>query len=628
MSKNTFSTLKKLMRYILKRNKLKFFAVIFCIFISAMGTVATSLALKVLLDEFIVPLIGVADKDFTSFYKAIAILSCIFLAGFIASYVYNRLMVDVGQDTLKDIRDEMFEKMQVLPIKYFDENTNGSIMSLYTNDTDALRQMIEQSLAQVILSAVTIVSTFVSMLMLSPPLTVLAVVVVITLLTVTRLIAGKSSIYFMRQQNDIARFTGFIEERLSGQKVVKIFNREEISIEEFERLNEELFNSAKSASSYAGFVAPIVSNIGNIFFVLTAFIGGMLSINGIGGVTIGVLAAYMQFAKNFTQPFMQITQQLNAIITALSGADRIFKMLDEDSESDDGYITLVNANEERITENSAVRYSDEKKSQESKCDWVWKNACDDGKIQYTKLEGNITIENMSFGYKDDKMILKNISIEAKAGEKIAFVGATGAGKTTITNLINRFYDTDSGIITYDGINIMDIKKHSLRKSLGIVLQDTHLFTDTIMENIRYGRLDATDEEVVAAAKIANAHGFINMLPQGYDTMLTGAGEGLSQGQKQLIAIARAAISDPPVLILDEATSSIDTRTEAIVQKAMDNLMKGRTVFVIAHRLSTIRNSDKIVVLDEGKIIESGSHKELMDKKGAYYQLYIGYVEMK
>lgn len=628
MSKNTFSTLKKLMGYILKRNKLKFFVVIFCIFISAMGTVATSLALKVLLDEFIVPLIGVADKDFTSFYKAIAILSCIFLVGFIASYVYNRLMVDVGQDTLKDIRDEMFEKMQVLPVKYFDENTNGSIMSLYTNDTDALRQMIEQSLAQVILSAVTIVSTFVSMLVLSPPLTVLAVVVVIALLTVTRLIAGKSSIYFMRQQNDIARLTGFIEERLSGQKVVKIFNREEISIEEFERLNEELFNSAKSASSYAGFVAPIVSNIGNIFFVLTAFIGGMLSINGIGGVTIGVLAAYMQFAKNFTQPFMQITQQLNSIITALSGADRIFKMLDEDSESDDGYITLVNANEERITENSAVRYSDEEKSQESKCDWVWKNACEDGKIQYTKLEGNITIENMSFGYKDDKMILKNISIEAKAGEKIAFVGATGAGKTTITNLINRFYDIGSGIITYDGINIMDIKKRSLRKSLGIVLQDTHLFTDTIMENIRYGRLDATDEEVVAAAKIANAHGFINMLPQGYDTMLTGAGEGLSQGQKQLIAIARAAISDPPVLILDEATSSIDTRTEAIVQKAMDNLMKGRTVFVIAHRLSTIRNSDKIVVLDEGKIIESGSHKELMDKKGAYYQLYMGYVEMK
>ena len=621
MNKKTSSgTLKRLIAYVLKGNELKLAVVVICVLLSAMGTVSISLAIKVLIDGYITPLIGQSSPDFTEFYRAITILGIIFATSVIASFTYNRIMVDVGQSTLKKIKDEMFGKMQSLPISYFDKQTDGSIMALYTTDSDALRQMIEQSTPQVMLSIVTIAATFISMLILSPILTVLAVFVVMALLFVTKNIAGKSAKYFVLQQQNIASLTGFIQERLSGQKVVKIFNHEEKSIDEFEKLNEELFQSAKNASSYASIVAPVVSNIGNIFFVLTAIVGSSLAINSVGGVTIGIVAAYMQFAKNFTQPFMQITQQLNSINTALAGASRIFELLDEKSEDDEGYVTLVNVEEDEEFGIIPVPYKTGK--------WAWKHPHSDGTVTYDPLTGDVVIEDMTFGYVKDKPVLKNIDLYAKPGQKIAFVGATGAGKTTITNLINRFYDINDGKIRYDGINLMKIKKESLRRSLGIVLQDTHLFTGTIMENIRYGRLDATDEDVINAAKLAQADGFINMLPKGYDTMLNNAGDELSQGQKQLLSIARAAISDPPVLILDEATSSIDTRTEAIVQKGMDNLMKGRTVFVIAHRLSTIRNSDAIMVLENGRIIERGSHDELLSQKGAYYQLYTGNVELE
>lgn len=621
MNKKTSSgTLKRLIAYVLKGNELKLAVVVICVLLSAMGTVSISLAIKVLIDGYITPLIGQSSPDFTEFYRAITILGIIFATSVIASFTYNRIMVYVGQSTLKKIKDEMFGKMQSLPISYFDKQTDGSIMALYTTDSDALRQMIEQSTPQVMLSIVTIAATFISMLILSPILTVLAVFVVMALLFVTKNIAGKSAKYFVLQQQNIASLTGFIQERLSGQKVVKIFNHEEKSIDEFEKLNEELFQSAKNASSYASIVAPVVSNIGNIFFVLTAIVGSSLAINSVGGVTIGIVAAYMQFAKNFTQPFMQITQQLNSINTALAGASRIFELLDEKSEDDEGYVTLVNVEEDEEFGIIPVPYKTGK--------WVWKHPHSDGTVTYDPLTGDVVIEDMTFGYVKDKPVLKNIDLYAKPGQKIAFVGATGAGKTTITNLINRFYDINDGKIRYDGINLMKIKKESLRRSLGIVLQDTHLFTGTIMENIRYGRLDATDEDVINAAKLAQADGFINMLPKGYDTMLNNAGDELSQGQKQLLSIARAAISDPPVLILDEATSSIDTRTEAIVQKGMDNLMKGRTVFVIAHRLSTIRNSDAIMVLENGRIIERGSHDELLSQKGAYYQLYTGNVELE
>ena len=619
-NKTSSGTLKRLIAYVLKGNELKLAVVVICVLLSAMGTVSISLALKVLIDGYITPLIGQSSPDFTEFYRAITILGIVFATSVIASFTYNRIMVYVGQSTLKKIKDEMFGKMQSLPISYFDKHTDGSIMALYTTDSDALRQMIEQSTPQVMLSIVTIAATFISMLILSPILTVLAVLVLIALLFTTKNIAGKSAKYFVLQQQNIASLTGFIQERLSGQKVVKIFNHEQKTIDEFEKLNEELFQSAKNASSYASIVAPVVSNIGNIFFVLTAIVGSSLAINSIGGVTIGIVAAYMQFAKNFTQPFMQITQQLNSINTALAGASRIFELLDEKNEDDEGYVTLVNVEEDEEFGIIPVPYKTGK--------WAWKHPHSDGTVTYDPLTGDVVIEDMTFGYVKDKPVLKNISLYAKPGQKIAFVGATGAGKTTITNLINRFYDINEGKIRYDGINLMKIKKESLRRSLGIVLQDTHLFTGTIMENIRYGRLDATDEDVINAAKLAQADGFINMLPKGYDTMLNNAGDELSQGQKQLLSIARAAISDPPVLILDEATSSIDTRTEAIVQKGMDNLMKGRTVFVIAHRLSTIRNSDAIMVLENGRIIERGSHDELLSQKGAYYQLYTGNVELE
>ena len=514
----------------------------------------------------------------------------------------------------------MFEHMQKLPIRYFDQNTNGSIMSLYTNDTDTLRQMINQSIPQVLMSAFTIVVTFIAMVALSPILTLLAVLVIGVMILVAKFIGGNSGKYFIRQQLDLANITGFVEERMNGQRVVKVFNHERKSEQEFDVLNEKLYESAANAHTFASIMGPVIGNIGNLQFVLTAVLGGFLSVMGIGNITLGVMASYLQFTKSFTQPFMQVAQQFNAIVMALAGAERIFALMDEEPEKDEGYVTLVNA---RRDENGEIVECRERTGM-----WAWKHPHQaDGTVTYTELKGDVRFYDMSFGYEPDHMVLHDLTLYAKPGQKLAFVGSTGAGKTTISNLINRFYDVQDGKIRYDGININKIKKADLRHSLGIVLQDTHLFTGTIMENIRYGKLDATDEEVYSAAKLAHADQFIKMLPNGYDTMLTGDGEELSQGQRQLLAIARAAIADPPVLILDEATSSIDTRTESIVQQGMDNLMKGRTVFVIAHRLSTIRNSDAIMVLEHGRIIERGDHEDLIAQKGTYYQLYTGKLEL-
>lgn len=619
INKQTLQTGRRLLRYVTGTYKAQFIAVFICILISSVASVSVSLSLKFLLDDFIVPLIGNTDPNFSELYAALAVLGTIFLAGVLASFIYTRLMVKIGQGVLKRVRDEMFEHMQTLPIRYFDQNTNGSIMSLYTNDTDTLRQMINQSIPQVLMSLLTIIVTFISMLALSPLLTILAVVMIGVLLLVTKKIGGNSGKYFVRQQLDIADVTGFVEERMNGQRVIKIFNHERVSEQEFDTLNDRLYESATKANTFANMMGPIIGNLGNLQFVLTAVLGGFLSVANIGGITLGVMAAYLQFTKSFTQPFMQVAQQFNSIVMALAGAERIFRMIDEKPEVDDGYVTLVNAKKkadgslEECAERTGL--------------WAWKHPHQDGSVTYTELKGDVQFYDMTFGYMDEKIILHDISLYAKPGQKLAFVGSTGAGKTTITNLINRFYDVQDGKIRYDGININKIKKADLRRSLGIVLQDTHLFTGTIMENIRYGRIDATDEEIHEAARLSHADQFINMLPNGYQTMISGDGEELSQGQRQLLSIARAAVANPPVLILDEATSSIDTRTERIVQKGMDNLMKGRTVFVIAHRLSTIRNSDAIIVLDHGRIIERGSHEELIVKKGTYYQLYTGKLEL-
>ena len=621
ITKDTLKTGKRLLAYVTGSYKKEFIAVFICIIISSIASVSVSLSLRYLLDDFILPLVGHKDPDFGELYMALTVLGTIFLCGVIATWLYTRLMVKIGQGVLKKVRDDMFEHMQTLPIRYFDQNTNGSIMSLYTNDTDTLRQMINQSIPQVLMSAITIVVTFVSMLLLSPLLTILAVVMIFVLYTVAKVIGGNSGKYFVRQQLAIASVTGFIEERMTGQRVVKVFNHERISEEEFDKLNDRLFVSSAKANTYANLMGPVIGNIGNLQFVLTAVLGGFLSVIGVGGITLGVMASYLQFTKSFTQPFMQVAQQFNSIVMALAGAERIFAMMDEPSEVDDGYVTLVNAKKDA---EGNIQECPERTGL-----WAWKHPHKaDGTITYTELKGDVRFYDMSFGYTPDHMVLHDISLYAKPGQKLAFVGSTGAGKTTITNLINRFYDVQDGKIRYDGININKIKKADLRRSLGIVLQDTHLFTGTIMENIRYGKLDATDEEVYAAAKLAYADQFIRMLPKGYDTMLTGDGEGLSQGQRQLLSIARAAVADPPVLILDEATSSIDTRTEAIVQQGMDNLMKGRTVFVVAHRLSTIRNSNAIIVLEHGRIIERGDHEDLIKEKGTYYQLYTGKLELE
>lgn len=620
VSKNTAKTAKRLLKYVTGMYKVQFVIVFVCILLSSVASISVSLSLKFLLDDFIIPLIGQKQPNFAELYQAMAVLGCIFLVGVVSTFVYTRMMVTIGQGVLKQVRDDMFEHMQTLPIRYFDQNTNGSIMSLYTNDTDTLRQMINQSIPQALMSFFTIIVTFISMLILSPLLTVLAVVMIGVLLLVTKKIGGNSGKFFVRQQIALADVTGYVEERMNGQRVVKVFNHENKSKEEFDKLNEQLFESAANANAFANMMGPVIGNIGNLQFVLTAVLGGFLSVQGVGGITLGVMASYLQFTKSFTQPFMQVAQQFNSIVMALAGAERIFDLIDEEPEMDEGYVELVNAKKD--AKGNIVE------CKERTGMWAWKHPHEaDGTVTYTELKGDVRFEDVTFGYNSDKVILQDISLFAKPGQKLAFVGSTGAGKTTITNLINRFYDIQGGKIRYDGINITKIKKDDLRRSLGIVLQDTHLFTGTIMENIRYGKLDATDEEVYEAARLSHADQFIRMLPNGYDTVLSGDGEELSQGQRQLLSIARAAVANPPVLILDEATSSIDTRTESIVQKGMDNLMKGRTVFVIAHRLSTIRNSDAIIVLEHGKIIERGDHEDLIQMKGIYYQLYTGKLEL-
>ncbi len=610
---------KRLMGYVTGIYRLQFVIVVISIIISALASLAGPLSLMFILDDFVVPLIGSQDPDFSGLTKAVILLGCLDLAGVIATYVYNRLMVNIGQGVLKKVRDDMFEHMQTLPIGYFDRRANGDIMSLYTNDTDALRQMISQSIPMGLSSLVSATVTFIAMVSINLPLSLLAIAMIVVMTFVTRKIGSRSGYFFVEQQLDIAKVTGFIEEHMAGQKVIKVFNHEEKTKEEFDKINNELCNSADNANHYANIMMPIIANLGNLQYVLTAMIGGILAILGVGGVTVGVMASYMQFSKSFNQPFAQISNQFNAIVMALAGAERIFDMLDEKPEVDEGKVTLTRV---KVNSDGSMTPCSERTGT-----WAWQIPDDKGGYTLKRMMGDVRFFDMSFAYDGKNIVLHDLSLFAKPGQKIAFVGSTGAGKTTITNLINRFYDVTEGRIEYDGINVNDIKKSSLRKSLGIVLQDTHLFSGTIMENIRYGKLDAADEEVYAAAKLANADRFIELLPKGYDTELTSDGEELSQGERQLLAIARAAIANPPVLILDEATSSIDTRTESIVQKGMDELMKGRTVFVIAHRLSTIRNSDAIMVLDHGRIIERGEHEELLKEKGTYYQLYTGALEL-
>ena len=612
-------TARRLMGYVASTYKLQFACVLVAIIISALANVAGPLFLMVLIDDFITPLMGQQGPDFTALNQAMAGLAAFYVTGVICTYIYNRLMVNIGQGVQKRVRDEMFEHMQTLPIRYFDQHPHGELMSRYTNDIDTLRQMINQALPMAFSSLITILAISAVMISISIPLSVLAAAMVLLMLFISRTLAGRCGKYFVAQQLAIGRVTGYIEERLGGQKVIKVFNHEAETMEEFDALNNKLRQSAFNANKYANVIMPVITNIGNLQFVLTAITGGMLSLCGLASLTLGQIASYLQFTKSFNQPFAQISQQSNSIIMALAGAERIFNMMDEEPEPDEGSVTLVNA---RVDGKGTITEAAERTNT-----WAWKYPNSDGTYTYTKLCGDVRFADMDFGYDPRHMVLHNISLYAKPGQKLAFVGATGAGKTTITNLINRFYDIQKGSITYDGIDIGEIRKEDLRRSMGIVLQDTHLFTGTIMENIRYGRLDATDEEVYGAARLANADQFIRMLPQGYGTMLTGDGEELSQGQRQLLAIARAAIADPPVLILDEATSSIDTRTEALVQGGMDELMKGRTVFVIAHRLSTIRNSDAIMVLDHGNIVERGNHESLIKEKGIYYQLYTGGLEL-
>lgn len=609
-------SLGKVLRYVMEKYKAACVIVVIGIIISALGILTMTLFMQTLIDQYIMPLMGQADPDFTPLANRLIKLGVVLAAGIISTYAYNRIMVTVSQGTMKRLRVQLFSHMESLPIKYFDTHAHGDIMSVYTNDVDTLRQLISQSIPQTINSVISLVSTLISMIVLDIPLTLVSLLMVGVMMFVTSKMSNLSGKYFMQQQKDLGAVNGYIEEMMEGQKVVKVFCHEEKSMEDFEKLNRQLCDSARNANAVANIIMPINNNLGNISYVLCAIVGGVLALNGFSGLTIGTLVAFLSLNKGFTQPVTQVSQQLGSIIMASAGAERVFNLMEAKPEADDGYVELVRAKEDtdgNITE-----------TKERTGMWAWKHPHQaDGSVTYKKLEGKVTFDGVDFGYNDDKMVLHDIKMFAEPGQKLAFVGSTGAGKTTITNLINRFYDIQDGKIRYDDINVNKIKKADLRRSLGIVLQDTHLFTGTVMENIRYGRLDATDEDCKKAAKLANADGFIRRLPNGYDTVLTGDGANLSQGQRQLIAIARAAVADPPALILDEATSSIDTRTEVLVQRGMDALMKGRTSFVIAHRLSTVRNADCIMVMEQGRIIERGTHEQLLEQKGRYYQLYTG-----
>lgn len=608
--------LNRVIRYMLHYYKYLFALVIVCILITAVTTVVGAAFPQSLVDDYIVPMLGSGSADFSGLAQQLVRLVCIMAVGVITAFAYNRIMVNVSQGTMRHLRDDLFRKMESLPIKYFDTHAHGDIMSVYTNDIDTLRQLLSQSIPQVINSVVTMVATLVTMIVLNPALTVISILTAAVMLFVTAKFSALSGRYYVKQQRDLGIVDGFIEEMLDGQKVVKVFCHEQAAMEDFHKVNEALRDSANKANRYANLLMPVNANIGWLSYALVAIVGALLAINGLAGVTVGTVITFVGLNKSFTNPITQVSQQINFVVTAAAGAQRVFDLMDQTPETDEGYVELVDAKEDA---EGQMHEADTRTNV-----WAWRHPHKaEGTVTYTRLQGGVVFDDVDFGYDENKLVLHNISLWAKPGQKIAFVGATGAGKTTITNLINRFYDIADGKIRYDGININKIKKPDLRRSLGIVLQDTHLFTGTVMENIRYGNLDATDEECMAAAQLANADGFIRRLPDGYNTMLTGDGSNLSQGQRQLLAIARAAVADPPVLILDEATSSIDTRTEKLVQDGMDALMSGRTTFVIAHRLSTVRNADCIMVMEQGRIIERGTHDELIEKKGKYYQLYTG-----
>lgn len=617
--KNKKQTAKRLLKYITKSYKKHLTIVFICIILSSIAGVAGSMFLGRLIDDYITPLLLEINPVFTGLLKAILIMALVYLTGVLSTLIYTRIMARISQGVLKEIRDEMFNKMQTFPIKYFDTHTHGEIMSYYTNDVDTLSQMISQSLPQFIASSTTVIAVLIAMIITNIPLTIFVIVFIFLMLNITGRVAGKSGKYFVKQQETLGKVNGYIEEMINGQKVIKVFTYEEEAKAHFDEINDELCKNMTTANKFANILMPMLNNLGNLEYVLVAIIGGAIAIKGNGALTIGSIATFLQLTQSFNQPIMQMSNQLNSVVMALAGAGRIFELIDTEPEQDEGYVTLVNAKKE----NGEIVETEERTGM-----WAWKHPHHDGTTTYVELKGHIELEHVNFGYEPNKLVLHDVSLYAKPGQKIAFVGATGAGKTTITNLLNRFYDVNDGKIRYDGINIKKIKKTDLRKSLGMVLQDTNLFTGTIKENIKYGKENATDEEIVNAAKLANAHDFITRLPQGYDTMLTSNGANLSQGQRQLLSIARAAINDPPVMILDEATSSIDTRTEKIVQEGMDKLMKGRTVFVIAHRLSTVRNAKAIIVLEHGQIIERGDHNELIAQKGKYYQLYTGEFELE